>query len=406
MIVKKTLENGLRILMERIPHVRSASVGVWVGNGSRYETASENGISHFIEHMLFKGTENASSAELARQMDALGGQFNAFTTKECTSFYFRALDTDLAKGIRILGDMLTAPLFPENELAIERGVIGEEIDMYEDTPDELVMENLFSAVYQDSPLGFPIIGTRENLAAMNGDTLRAYMQEHYVAENIVVGISGSFDDAVEELLCETFAKVHRAPVPVFQPAQYAPASITRKKPIEQNHVCLGFRGIPLGDPDRYAAQIFSSILGGGMSSRLFQKIREENGLCYSVYTFQSSHAGTGVSGVYVATNTASQAAAIDMIRGEVEELTANGPSEEELARTCGQTKANVLMSLESTISRMNHMARSELMLGRVPAPEEIVAAYDAVDMESCRRVAGRLFDYQTLAISVVGNSHE
>ena len=191
MIVKKTLENGLRILLERIPYVRSASVGVWIGNGSRYETAAENGISHFIEHMLFKGTENASSAELARQMDALGGQFNAFTTKECTSFYFRALDSDLLDGIRILGDMLTIPLFPENELALERGVIGEEIDMYEDTPDELVMENLFSAVYQKSPLGFPIIGTRENLAAMNGEILRAYMQEHYTAENMVVGISGS-----------------------------------------------------------------------------------------------------------------------------------------------------------------------------------------------------------------------
>lgn len=403
MIVKKTLENGLRILMERIPHVRSASVGVWIGNGSRYETASENGISHFIEHMLFKGTENASSAELARQMDALGGQFNAFTTKECTSFYFRALDTDLEKGIRILGDMLTIPLFPENELALERGVIGEEIDMYEDTPDELVVESLFSAVYQNSPLGFPIIGTRENLASMTSDTLRAYMQAHYVAENMVVGISGSFDDAVENLLCETFAKIRRAPVPGFQPAQYVPADSLRKKPIEQNHVCLGFRGIPAGDPDRYAAQIFSSILGGGMSSRLFQKVREENGLCYSIYTFQSSHADTGVSGVYVATNNASQAAAVDMIRGEVERLIAHGPSEEELARTRGQTKANVLMSLESTVSRMNHMARSELLLGHVPAPEEIVAAYDAVTMEACRRAAARLFDYATQATSVVGN---
>ncbi len=403
MIVKKTLQNGLRILMEHIPYVRSASVGVWIGNGSRYETAANNGISHFIEHMLFKGTKNASSAELARQMDALGGQFNAFTTKECTSFYFRALDTDLDKGIRILGDMLTVPLFPDSELALERGVIGEEIDMYEDTPDELVMENLFSAVYQDSPLGFPIIGTRENLAVMNGETLRTYMQNHYVAENMVVGISGSFDSKIEELLCETFAKIPRAPVPEFQPACYTPASILRKKSIEQNHICLGFQGIPLGDPDRYAAQIFSSILGGGMSSRLFQKVREENGLCYSIYTFQSSHAGTGVSGVYVATNTSSQAAAIDMIRGEIETLIVHGPSEEELLRTCGQTKANVLMSLESTVSRMNHMARSELTLGRVPTPEEIVAAYDAVDMEACRRVAGRLFNYQTLATSIVGN---
>lgn len=403
MIVKKTLENGLRILLERIPYVRSASVGVWIGNGSRYETAAENGISHFIEHMLFKGTENASSAELARQMDALGGQFNAFTTKECTSFYFRALDSDLLDGIRILGDMLTIPLFPENELALERGVIGEEIDMYEDTPDELVMENLFSAVYQKSPLGFPIIGTRENLAAMNGEILRAYMQEHYTAENMVVGISGSFDDRVEDLLCETFSKIRRVPAPKFQTAQYVPAAITRKKAIEQSHICLGFQGIPLGDPDRYAAQIFSSILGGGMSSRLFQKIREENGLCYSIYTFQSSHADTGVSGVYVATNPASQTAAIEMIRGEVERLLIKGPSEEELDRTRGQTKANVLMGLESTVARMNHMARSELLLGRVPTAEEIVAAYDAVDMEACRRAGQKLFDYQTLSTSIVGN---
>lgn len=403
MIVKKTLKNGLRILLERIPYVRSASVGVWVGNGSRYETTSENGISHFIEHMLFKGTENASSAELARQMDALGGQFNAFTTKECTSFYFRALDTDLEKGIRILGDMLTVPLFAESDLAVERGVIGEEIDMYEDTPDELVIESLFGAVYRNSPLGFPIIGTRENLAAMTGDTLRTYMQTHYVAENMVVAISGSFDESIEELLYETFSKIRRAPLPVFQPAQYIPSNISRKKPIEQAHICLGFRGMPANDPDRYAAQIFSSILGGGMSSRLFQKVREESGLCYSIYTFQYSHLDTGVSGVYVATNAASQNAAIGMIRGEIERLIAHGPSEEEVFRTCGQTKANVLMSLESTVARMNHMARSELLLGRIPTQEEIVAAYDAVDMEACRRIAGRFFDYQTLSTAIVGN---
>ena len=406
MIVKKTLDNGVRVLLERIPHVRSASVGVWVGNGSRYETAGENGISHFIEHMLFKGTEHASSQELARQMDALGGQFNAFTTKECTSFYFRALDSDLREAIPILGDMLTCPLFPENELILERGVIGEEIDMYEDTPDELVLENLYTAVYPDSALGYPILGTRENLAEMHGDTLRSYMQRHYVGDNTVVAISGSFDEAAEEQLLKAFAALPKAPAPQYAPAQFVPSEIRRKKPIEQNHIALGYQGMALNDPDRYAAQVFTNILGGGMSSRLFQKVREENGLCYSIYSFHSSHADTGVSGVYVASNPASQEAALDMIRTELRRLMEDGPTEEELVRTRGQIKANILMGLEGTLSRMNHMARSELMLGYVPTQEEIVAAYDAVDLAACRRAAQRLFDPAAASLSIVGTVEE
>ena len=402
MIEKIILPNGVRVLSEHIPHVRSASVGVWIGNGSRYESADESGMSHFLEHMLFKGTATRTASQLASEMDALGGQFNAFTTKECTSFYFRALDTDLIPGITLLGDILLNSAFPEAELGIERGVIDEEIGMYEDTPDELCTERLFNAVYPGSPLGFSILGDRAALDRVTPGSMRAYFDTHYVSSNIVVAISGNFDQRTLEFLRETFAGVKAAPSPVYVPAVYCPADTTREKPLEQNHICLGFQGFPFGVPERYAAQIFSSILGGGMSSRLFRKVREENGLCYSIYTFQSSHADTGVSGVYVATGQKTQSAALDMIRAETLRLTSDGPTPEELERVRGQIKANVLMGLESTVSRMNHMARSELLLGYVPTQDEIVAKYDEVTMERCVDTGRRLFDFATGSSSVVG----
>lgn len=403
MVEKRILPNGITVLFEKLDFVRSASVGIWIRNGSRYESAQENGVSHFIEHMLFKGTEKRSCADIAEQMDAIGGQFNAFTTKECTSFYFRALDTMLERGIDVLTDVLQNSVFPEGEFETERGVINEEIDMYEDTPDELVMDNLYTVVYPDAPLGRPIVGTHESLAAMDADFLRRYLHTHYTGSNIVAAISGSFSAATIDYLCAALQQVHAAPAPDYLPAQYHQGEIIREKPIEQVHICLGFPALSISDPRRYALAIFSNLLGGGMSSRLFRKIREENGLCYSVYTFNASHLDTGFSGIYLATNPSTYRKAMDMALSETQRLLEEGPTADEFERTREQIKANVLMSLESTLSRMNSMARAQLLQGRVLSADEIVAAYDAVDIAACMEAGRAGFDAEKASRSFVGN---
>ena len=403
MIETKKLANGVTVLSEKLDFVRSASVGIWVGNGSRYETEKENGVSHFIEHMLFKGTDTRTAAQIAEQMDAIGGQFNAFTTKEFTSFYFRSLDTMLDRGIDVLTDMLISSAFPASELDTERGVIDEEIDMYEDTPDDLVTDNLFSAVYPDSPLGRPIVGTHESIAQMDSDFLRDYMHAHYTGPRIAASISGNFTPETLAHLCAVLEAIPGTQAPDFVPAAYTAGEIIRKKPIEQVHICLGFPAFAINDERRYALSVFSNILGGGMSSRLFQKIREENGLCYSIYTFSAAHYDTGVSGIYLATNAASWEKAIDMVLAETKRLQKDGPTQDEFERAREQINSNILMSLESTLSRMNAMARSQLMYGRILTADDSVAAYNAVDLEDCIEAGRAAFDAEKLAKSIVGN---
>lgn len=403
MIETKKLANGVTVLSEKLDFVRSASVGIWVGNGSRYETEKENGVSHFIEHMLFKGTDSRTAAQIAEQMDAIGGQFNAFTTKEFTSFYFRSLDTMLDRGIDVLTDMLISSSFPASELDTERGVIDEEIDMYEDTPDDLVTDNLFSAVYPDSPLGRPIVGTHESIAQMDSDFLRDYMHAHYTGPRIAASISGNFTPETLAHLCAALEAIPGTQAPDFVPTAYTAGEIIRKKPIEQVHICLGFPAFAINDERRYALSVFSNILGGGMSSRLFQKIREENGLCYSIYTFSAAHYDTGVSGIYLATNAASWEKAIDMVLAETKRLQKDGPTQDEFERAREQINSNILMSLESTLSRMNAMARSQLLYGRILTADDSVAAYNAVDLEACIEAGRAAFDAEKLAKSIVGN---
>ena len=275
--------------------------------------------------------------------------------------------------------------------------------MYEDTPDDLVVDNLFSAVYPESSLGRPIIGTHESLSAMDTDFLRQYQHTHYTGSNMVAAISGNFSQEIIDYFCEALKHIHAAPAPEFVSAQYRQGEIVRVKPIEQVHICLGFPAFAISDSRRYALAIFSNILGGGMSSRLFRKIREENGLCYSVYSFNASYLDTGVSGIYLATNPSTYRKAMDMALAETQRLLVEGPRQEEYERTREQIKANVLMGLESTLSRMNSMARGQLLQGRVLSADEVVAAYDAVDLAACIE-AGRMgFDVQQVSRSLVGN---
>jgi predicted Zn-dependent peptidase len=300
MYEKITLPNGVRIVHENIPYVRSAALGIWVGTGSRYEKARMSGASHFIEHMLFKGTQTRSAADLADIMDGIGGQVNAFTTKECTCFHGRVLDTHLDQLTDVLCDMFFNSRFDEGDVKNERGVILEEIDMYRDTPEDLASERLQTAVYKGFSLSRPVLGTKAALGKMTGEALREHMAGHYRPRAVVVALSGSYKPADIERLKARFADMGAGGEKSFKPAAYTPSFLVKRKSLEQNHLMLTFPGLGITDERRYTLQLLSDILGGGMSSRLFQTVREQRGLCYSVYTYGYSYLDTGLFAVYTA----------------------------------------------------------------------------------------------------------
>ena len=402
MVQIETLPNGVRLVTEAIPAVRSAALGIWVGGGSREETAEESGASHFIEHMLFKGTASRTAQDLARQTDAIGGQMNAFTTQECTCFYARVLDEHLPQALDILWDMVYHSSFTQEAVETERGVILEEIDMYEDTPDDLCAEKLAAQVFQGSALARPILGAKETLAEMTGDSLRAYHHSHYQGHNTVVSLAGSFSPALLDELRRRFAALPAGSPRPLVPAAYTPGFVVTPKPIEQNHLTLAFPGLDYNTPRRFALQLLSSILGGGVSSRLFQQVREQQGLCYSIYSYGAGHADTGLFCVYTALNRETEDKALTTIRQVVDQLRTEGPTDEELSRAREQSKANVMMSLESTQSRMSHAGRSLLFSGEILTPEQILAAYDAVTRADVVALAQDIFRWDQVSLSAVG----
>ena len=404
MIERKTLPSGVRVVYQPMGSVRSAAVGFWMGHGSRYEPSHLGGISHAIEHMVFKGTQSRASAQVAQEMDAIGGQVNAFTTKESTCFYARALDSHLPKAIDLLSDIFFNPRMDESDWETERGVILEEIGMYEDSPEDLVSERLFAAIFPGLPLGRPILGTHETLGAMTAADILRYKNEAYSPAQMVVSMAGHYSEAHRALLEGVLSALPPRPSITPEPCAYTPAFALREKPIEQNHICLAFPGIRLGDPRRYTLNIMSGILGAGMSSRLFQRVREENGLCYSIYTFTTGHSDVGVMGLYMALGKSTEAQAISLCRQVIEGFAQNGPTAEELGRVREQIKANMLMSLESTSARMNHLGQNELMLGSVPAPDDIIRELDAVTAEGVTELAREIFDMKNASCSVVGQA--
>ena len=396
------LQNGVRIVSERVPGVRSASLGIWVKNGSRCETAAENGISHFIEHMLFKGTPTRTAGQIAAEMDGLGGQFNAYTSKENTTFYFRTLDENLPHAIEVLSDMFLHSNIAQKDLDLERTVVYEEIDSCEDTPDDLVHDKLSLAIYGDTPLGRSIIGTRKTLAVMTPEMLKSYFARHYVPENIVISLAGSFSDDVIRQLSDIFSAIAPAPAPEMVAGTYHAASVATAKAIEQNHLCIGFPGCSCTAENRFAIQVLSNILGGGMSSRLFQKVREEAGLCYSIYSFSNTYIDTGVFGIYTGVSSQTQDRADGLIHEVIDEFLQNGPTEDELKRTRDQIKTSILMGLESTMSRSNRLGQCTLFMDRIPAMEETVAHYEAVTREDVLQAAREIFVPAQESRSVVG----
>lgn len=397
-----TLPNGARLLTLSIPGACSAALGFFVGVGSRYEGARENGAAHFIEHMLFKGTSRRSASQLAQDMDTIGGQMNAYTTKEHTCFYARTLGRHLDQSLDILSDMLFHSKFDQQDVELERGVILEEIDMYEDTPDDLVSERLSAAVYKGSALARPILGRQSTLEHMTGEWLSQWQKSHYHAGNMVVALAGAFSQAQVDTLTELLSSLASGPVPTLSPVSYRPAITVKKKAIEQNHLILAFPAPSYLDSRRQQVTLLNTLLGGGCSSRLFQQLREQNGLCYSVYSYVADHADTGLLGIYTGVSQEQEQAALTLARQVVADLAEHGPTQEEVDRVREQAKANLLMGTESVQSRMSHLGASALLYGRVRETDEILQLYDAVTREQLRTLAQELFQTQQASLSAVG----
>lgn len=380
-----TLPNGLRIIGEKIDHFRSVSVGLWLGAGSQYETPEEGGLSHFLEHMVFKGTKKRTARQIAEEMDAVGGQLNAFTAKECTCFYAKVVDEHLPLAMDVICDLATAPVFDPTELEKEKGVVIEEINMAEDTPEDLVFELLMLAHYGDQPLARPILGEAKQLQSYSSDDLRRYWSRMYRPQNAVLALAGNYDwEQVQKLANDLLGdwQVEGFDRPVFTAAPAAPTVLVREKDIEQVHICLGFPGLATGDDRGYELSIFNSVYGGAMSSRLFQKIREDSGLAYSVYSYPNAYTDTGMLAVYAATNPEVANTVIDMILAEGRALAEKGLTKEEFAMAREQMKAGYIMGLESTSARMQSMGRRLLLLNQTRTETETIDRINRIDFET------------------------
>lgn len=403
---KYNLSNGLRIVVEYIPSVRSVSFGVWVKTGSRNETVDNNGISHFIEHMLFKGTKTRTSKDIADLFDGIGGNVNAFTSKEYTCYFAKVLDEHLPMAVDALSDMFFHSQLDPEELAKEKNVILEEISMYEDTPDDKVHDEASRAAFGSHPLAYSILGLKERLTAMDSNTLRGYMDAAYTLENTVISVAGNVEEGALLALLEKhfggFANSKPADSAIAAPAFIGDYLFFKKK-TEQNHLCLSFPGCSITDSKLYAMILLNNALGGGMSSRLFQEIREKRGLAYSVYSYHTSYADTGLFTIYAGTAPKQTKDVLDLTMEQLGELSAKGLSEEELHRGKEQLKGSLILSLESTSSRMNRLGKNELMLGQHYTLDQLLQRIDAVQMADVQEVTKRLLSVP-FAVAMVGSN--
>jgi len=403
---KFKLKNGIRVVCERIPYVRSVSTGIWVRTGSRNENTDNNGISHFIEHMLFKGTRNRTAAQIAECIDNIGGQINAFTGKECTCFYTRTLDEHIETALDVLSDMFFNSLFDNKDIALEKKVILEEINMYEDSPEDLVHDMLSETVWLGTSIGQPILGTKSSLGNINRSMILDYMNERYTQSNTVIAIAGNYDEErLETLLEKYFGSREPRDVKGQEPqkAEFMPAIRVKEKDTEQVHVCIGFEGIRTGDDDIYPLLAISNLLGGGMSSRLYQKIREEKGLVYSIYSYPTTYTDTGLFTIYAGMNPENLKIVASLIEEEIVNLKKHGMTRDELERTKEQMKGNYILGLESTGSRMNSIGKSEVLLGHIYTPDEILDKISSITMDDIDRMIVRIFGSGRKGVSVVGN---
>jgi predicted Zn-dependent peptidase len=402
---RTVLPNGLIVLTERMDHMRSVAMGVWIKSGSRCEAAESNGISHFVEHMLFKGTRSRSAQNIAREMDSIGGNLDAFTGKETICFNTKSLASHVPIALDVLADMVLNPLFAPADIERERGVILEEIKIDEDNPDILVSELFTQSFWKDHPLGKPILGTIKTVARLDQPTLVGYHGDRFHAGNMVFSAAGNLehDHFVEEAAAK-FSGLATGPVMSELPAPEASLRVIlrNKKALEQVQICLGVPAPPIMDENRYATLILNTVLGGGMSSRLFQTIREERGMVYSIYSDLSPYRDTGTLCVYAGTSVGKALEVVDLILAEFRNLKQDPIPEEELTRAKDQLKGNILMGLESSTSRMANLARQEIYFDKFITEEEVIARVDEVDAAQVQAMAQRLFDPARIAVTLLG----
>jgi predicted Zn-dependent peptidase len=402
------LDAGLRVVTEELPALRSAAVGFWVGTGSRDESHAVNGASHFLEHLLFKGTAERSALEIANAVESVGGDMNAFTTQELTAFYVRVPDERLDLAVEILSDIVWRPALDTDDVESERQVILEEIRMRDDTPDDVVHELFGATLFPDHPLGREVLGTRASIEAMHRDAIADYHHRHYRPANVVVAVAGNVRhervvERVADRLGAAGDRPERVPTPDRPPRRLAVLG----RPTEQAHVVLGMRGLARGDDDRYALSVLNQALGGGMASRLFQEVRERRGLAYSVYSYRTSFVDTGAFAVYLGTTPARVDEALGVVDVELERLVGDGGiSAEELEAAKGHLKGSIALSLESSASRMHRIGSNELTLGEVPTLDEVVARVDAVGPDDVARVIQRVLGRTERTLAVVGPFEE
>lgn len=403
-IEKIQLKNGVRIVTEKVPGVRSVALGIWVGAGSRHENDDNSGISHFIEHLLFKGTQKRTATDIAESLDSVGGQLNAFTTKEFTCYYAKVLDEHLDLAIDVLTDMFFNSKFQEEAIEKERGVIEEEIRMYEDTPDELIHDLFIKTVWPENTLGRPILGTIESLKQITRKDIVSYIDRVYVPQKIVVAVAGNIDHIeVQNMLRPIFEGIDSKNnlVSVELPVTYTNVSNIYRK-TGQVQICLGTEGLSNQDERLYSVYIINSVLGGGLSSRLVQSIREERGLAYSVYSYHTSFSDTGLFTFYAGTSPKKYNEVIGLLLQEIRRITSEGITEKELKSTKEQLKGNLFLGLESVSSRMTRLGRTELSMNKIITPEEVVEKISAVTLEEVHKVAKDLFSENKFSLSTIG----
>ncbi|BCN31456.1 M16 family metallopeptidase [Anaeromicropila herbilytica] len=408
MVNIKKLSNGITVVLEEMSYLRSTAFGVWVKVGSANEDKSNNGISHMIEHMLFKGTKSRTAKQIADDMARIGGNINAFTSKECTSYYATTLDSHLPIAIDIISDMLLNSTISEKELTKEKGVIIEEIDMYDDSPEDLAHEMLQKNVWREHPLGYLISGDKETVRSITREQILDFIDKYYVASNIVISIAGNYnEEEVLQLLENSFGSIpvgepsKRVSIPVYNRSLYS-----KNKDIEQIHLNIAYDSIDYNSEDKYALAIVNSILGGSINSRLFQNIRENHGLTYSIYSYGSSYKDAGLFHIYAAMNPTQTEVVFDKIFEVIEEMKREGVTEEELAQTKEQIKTELIISSESTKSRMNGNGKSMMNRGRVILLDETIERVNAVTRDDIIRYLNQYYNSNMCSISLVGNLDE
>ena len=405
-IKREVLPNGLIVLSEEMAHIRSISIGIWMKSGSRDEDPEINGISHFTEHMVFKGTTNRTARDIARQVDSIGGNMDAFTGKETICFNIKVLDEHLPIAIDILSDLVLNPIFTPNDIAREKGVILEEIKMDEDNPDYLVHEIFTQNFWKDDPLGKPILGTKDTVRSFEQEKLFEFYRRRFVPNNMIISGAGNLNhERFVDFIKSRFMDLKPVPNGFHHPAPaVTPRIVTRnKKSLEQVQLCLGVPSHPISHEKRYVSYVLNTVLGGGMSSRLFQKIREEQGLVYSIYSDLNPYRDTGCLSVYAGTSTEAIPKVVDSVLTEFREMKGENIPEEELRRAKDQLKGSLMLSLESSTSRMSNLARQEMYFERFFSLDETIEQIESVTAEQVTEMAASLFQTEKIAVTALGN---